>query len=99
MTPATTHHARMALRRAASRARLAPSIHNSQPWRMRLDGDALVLELDPDRLLPAIDPYGRQAWISCGCALFNARASLAGEEMDYRVIRFPNGTDSPVFAR
>lgn len=100
MTTATTHHARMALRRAANRARQAPSIHNSQPWRMHLDGDALVLELDPERLLPAIDPTGRQAWISCGCALFNARASLAGEDMGYRVLRFPDpAVDSQVFAQ
>lgn len=99
MTAATTHHARMALRRAASRAHLAPSIHNTQPWRMRLAGDMLELELDPDRLLPAIDPAGRQSWISCGCALFNARASLAGEDTGYRVHRFPDGDDSPVFAR
>lgn len=99
MTPASSHHARLALRRAANRARLAPSIHNSQPWKMHLDGDALVLELDPDRVLAAIDPTGRQAWISCGCALFNARASLAGEDMGHRVIRFPDGVDSPVFAR
>lgn len=99
MTAATTHHARMALRRAASRARLAPSIHNTQPWRMRIDGDALELELDPDRLLPAIDPHGRQSWISCGCALFNARASLAGEDLGYRIRRFPHGEDSLVFAR
>lgn len=99
MTPATAHHARMALRRAASRAHLAPSIHNSQPWRMRLAGDALELALDPDRLLPAIDPHGRQSWISCGCALFNARASLAGEDTGYRVLRFPDGEDSLVFAR
>ena len=99
MTPATTHHARMALRRAASRAHLAPSIHNSQPWRMKLGGDALELALDPDRLLPAIDPSGRQSWISCGCALFNARASFAGEDLTYRVLRFPEGEDSLIFAR
>lgn len=99
MTPATTHHARMALRRAASRAHLAPSIHNSQPWRMTLGGDALELSLDPDRLLPAIDPSGRQSWISCGCALFNARASLAGEDLSYRVLRFPEGEESLIFAR
>ena len=99
MTPATTHHARMALRRAASRAHLAPSIHNSQPWRMRMAGDALEFELDPDRLVPAIDPAGRQSWISCGCALFNARASLAGEDLGYRILRFPHGEESLVFAR
>jgi nitroreductase len=99
MTPASSHHARQALRRAASRARMAPSIHNTQPWHMHLDGDALVLALDPERTLPVIDPHLRQAWISSGCALFNARASLAGEDVGFRVSRFPEGADSPVFAR
>jgi nitroreductase len=99
MTPATTHHARQALRRAASRARMAPSIHNTQPWHMRLEGSALVMELDPDRTLPVVDPHLRQAWISCGYALFNARASLSGEDVGFRVIRFPEGDGSLVFAR
>ncbi|WP_019875263.1 Acg family FMN-binding oxidoreductase [Sporichthya polymorpha] len=99
MTAATSHHARMALRRAADRARMAPSIHNTQPWRMEIDGDALVLSLDPERLVPAIDPHARQSWISCGCALFNARASLAGEDTGYRISRFPEGENSLVFAR
>ena len=99
MTPATTHHARQALRRAASRARMAPSIHNTQPWHMRLEGDALTLELDPARTLPVVDPALRQAWISCGCALFNARASLAGEDVGFRVLRFPEGAGSLIFRR
>ncbi len=37
----------------------APSLHNSQPWRWVLDGSALHLHSDPDRLLPATDAFGR----------------------------------------
>jgi hypothetical protein len=45
-----------ALRVAADRARLAPSVHNTQPWRLRLHPDRLELWLDHSRRLPATDP-------------------------------------------
>jgi hypothetical protein len=99
MTAPTTHHARMALRKAAAGARLAPSIHNTQPWHMRMDGDTLEMSLDPARQLDTLDPLGRQAWISCGCAAFNARVSLADDGVSVLVSRFPDGPQSPVFAR
>lgn len=57
---------------------LAPSVHNTQPWRWRYDGTRLVLEADLDRRLPIEDPRGRNLTISCGAALhhleFGARA-------------------------
>ncbi len=98
----TTLHldTRAALWRAANRARWAPSIHNTQPWRFQLHRDALEVHLDPTRILPTVDPDGRQALISCGCALFNARVSLACEEgAATTVARFPEGTDSTLLAR
>jgi hypothetical protein len=67
----------LALRRAALQATLAPSVHNTQPWRFVLTEDALEIYADPDRQLRVLDPTGRQMLISCGCAVFNARASLA----------------------
>ena len=93
------HHARRALRHAAARARLAPSIHNSQPWRFRIEGALLEMELDRERRLGTIDPLGRQALISCGCALFNARAALAAADVACVVERFPEGVQNPLFAR
>jgi nitroreductase len=93
------HHARVALRHAAARARLAPSIHNTQPWTFRLVSDRLDMELDPTRRLGTVDPLGRQALISCGCALFNARAALAAADVACEVERFPDGVRSPLFAR
>ncbi|HEU5270714.1 MAG TPA: hypothetical protein VFU36_12375 [Jatrophihabitans sp.] len=65
------------LSQAAEQARLAPSVHNTQPWRFRLQPDALEIYRDPLRQLRVIDPDGRQTMISCGCAVFNARVSLA----------------------
>lgn len=100
MGTAVGRDARTALRRAAARARLAPSIHNTQPWHLALHDETLELRLDPDRRLPQVDPDGRQAVISCGCALFNARVSLAGDESgDAVVTRFPDGLNSSLLAR
>ena len=57
------------LRRAAVRATLAPSIHNTQPWRFVLSADALEIHADPARQLRVLYPRGRQMTISCGCAV------------------------------
>lgn len=54
-------------KRALSYALLAPNPHNRQPWLVRLEGaDALTLQVDPARRLPATDPFDRQIVIGCG---------------------------------
>lgn len=56
--------------RAVSWALLAPSPLNTQPWRVTATGEhGLLLALDPTRLLPVLDPSGRQAVIACGAFL------------------------------
>ncbi|GAB3926662.1 hypothetical protein GCM10027613_41210 [Microlunatus endophyticus] len=80
-----------AFRRAAVRATLAPSVYNTQPWRLRLGPSRLRLYPDRARQLSVHDPAGRQLVISCGCALFNARASLAADGVSITVDRFPAG--------
>ncbi len=63
-----------ALRRAAVRATLAPSVHNTQPWRFQLRTRTISPSAPiVTRQLRVLDPTGRQLMISCGCALFNAR--------------------------
>ena len=57
-------------------ARWAPSIHNSQPWRLRRLVDGLGVVDDTSRSVPVIDPCGRDRTISCGSALYNAVVSL-----------------------
>lgn len=88
-----------ALRRAADRARLAPSIHNTQPWRFGISPTALELYADEERRLQVIDPRGRQLLLSCGCALLNARASLAAGGYDARIERFPDASRLDLLAR
>ena len=49
---------------------LAPSVHNTQPWRWRIRNDHLIeLWADRDRQLRVADPDGRNLAISCGAAL------------------------------
>ena len=88
-----------ALRRAAVRATLAPSIHNTQPWRFVLRGDALEIHADWSRQLRVIDPRGRQLLISCGCAVFNARVSLAAAGYDANVERLADPARPNMVAR
>lgn len=87
------------LRRAAVRAALAPSVHNTQPWRFVLRGDALEIRADWSRQLTVLDPRGRQLLISCGCALFNARVAVAAAGYDAVVERFPDDLRSDIVAR
>jgi hypothetical protein len=56
----------------------APSIHNTQPWRFRLDPDTVTLEIRAvaERGLRHTDPTGRALHISVGCALFNLRVAV-----------------------
>jgi nitroreductase len=67
---------------AVELARLAPSVHNTQPWHFRVEGETLVLSQDPHRRLAAVDPTGRQQVISCGAALHLACLDLRMQGFD-----------------
>lgn len=55
---------------------LAPSSHNSQPWKFRVAGNTLELLADRKRSLRVTDPGDRELVISCGAALFNLRTAM-----------------------
>ncbi|GID32384.1 Acg family FMN-binding oxidoreductase [Paractinoplanes brasiliensis] len=57
-------------------ATLAPSLHNSQPWRFRLTGDVVEVYADRDRQLDVLDPDGRELLVSVGAAVFTLRLAL-----------------------
>lgn len=50
---------------------LAPSTHNSQPWRINKKNNEVIISLDQNRLLPIADPTNRDAFISLGCFVEN----------------------------
>lgn len=73
------------LRFALHYAVLAPSSHNSQPWRFVLQEDSVLLCADRTRALPVVDPYDRELVISCGAALLNLRVALSHFRLPYLV--------------
>lgn len=78
---------------------LAPSSHNTQPWRFVVNGNELLLCADRTRSLPNIDPYDRELVISCGAALFNLRVALAHFNVPIEITTFPQSTEPDVVAR
>ena len=78
---------------------LAPSSHNSQPWRFQVDGNVITLLADRTRSLPVVDPYDRELTISLGAALFNLRAALVHFGMAYAIDVFPVQADADIVAR
>ncbi|MFS7872164.1 hypothetical protein ACEYXF_02230 [Streptomyces asiaticus] len=67
------------LEKLISAAVAAPSIHNTQPWRYRLNPDTVTLEVRaaPERALRYADPMGRALSVSAGAAVFNLRVAVA----------------------
>jgi nitroreductase len=60
----------------AAAAVAAPSIHNAQPWLLRIRPDRVDLFRDRRRVFGETDPHAREATISCGAALFGIRLAL-----------------------
>jgi len=83
-----------ALRRAAVRASLAPSVLNTQPWHFTLRPDGLDILAEPERHLRVLDPDRRQLTISIGCALFNARVALCRDDLRAEIERLPDALGS-----
>jgi nitroreductase len=83
------------IERMVRAATLAPSLHNSQPWRFIASGNRLDLFADRARSLRVVDPDGRWMTLSCGAALLNATvtARAAGRACSVRLIGMSDGTD------
>lgn len=78
---------------------LAPSSHNIQPWRFRIDDRGIDLRLDTRRTLPVADPAGRELRISCGAALFHLRLAARCDGMEPAVTVLPDGPSGDRLAR
>jgi hypothetical protein len=88
--PLGTERTDLAARFVVRAAILAPSIHNTQPWRFIERSDRLELWADRARLLAIADPVGREMLISCGAALFNARLAVRRLGFTPQVRLLPN---------
>lgn len=50
-------------------ARLAPSVHNTQPWSFTVDDMTIAISVNKARMLADGDPTQRELWISLGVCL------------------------------
>jgi hypothetical protein len=85
------------LEKLISVAVAAPSLHNTQPWRYRLDPDTCTIEVRAatERALRHTDPVGRALHLSVGAAVFNLRVAVAhfGWEPVVRLLPRPTEPD------
>jgi hypothetical protein len=72
---------------------LAPSSHNSQPWRFNVTNDSILVFADKSRWLKVADADQRELYISLGCALENL--IVAADHFGYNssVAYFPGQED------
>jgi hypothetical protein len=58
-------------------ATLAPSSHNTQCWKFKIEDSAITVFPDPARRCPAVDPDDHHVFVSLGCAIENlAQAAM-----------------------
>lgn len=72
-------------------AGLAPSAHNTQPWKFRLDGQRIEVYADRARHLASADASHRMMQLSVGCALENL--AVAAQQLGYRAEIAHNDAD------
>jgi hypothetical protein len=76
----------------------APSVHNTQPWRFTVTGQAIELYADASRQLME-DPAGREMILSCGAALFGLRLAIRSLGYQPDVDLFPDPSQRRLLAR
>jgi nitroreductase len=54
---------------------LAPSTHNTQPWKFALTPDGIGVFADYGRRLPTVDPHNRELLMSVGAAVYTIRVA------------------------
>lgn len=80
-------------------AGMAPSLHNSQPWRFRLKSEAIELFADHTRRLPVVDPADRELRLACGAALLNLRLALEHFRLRPSLTLMPDAQQPGLLAR
>ncbi|MEV0067806.1 hypothetical protein [Amycolatopsis sp. NPDC050768] len=76
----------------------APSPHNTQPWRFVVDGAAVEVWLDRERVLTVADPAAREARLSCGAAVLNLVITLRLNGLGARVRILPDPASPDLLA-
>jgi nitroreductase len=69
---------------------LAPSSHNTQPWKFSVADDTVKIFADKTRWLKVADPDQRELHLSLGCALENLLVAAEFYGYDHAVDYFPD---------
>ncbi|MGE0873447.1 MAG: nitroreductase family protein [Burkholderiales bacterium] len=80
-------------------ARLAPSSHNSQPWKFVIGKGEIDVFADLDRWLRVADPVRRELHASLGCAIESIRIAADYAGFGSSVAYFPIAHDDTLVAR
>jgi nitroreductase len=76
---------------------LAPSSHNTQPWRVALSDTGIAVYADMSRRLPIADAESRELFMSVGAFLMNLRVAAAHFHFETHVeYRYGARTGDPV---
>lgn len=81
------------IERVLTTAARAPSIHNTQPWRVAVHGEIVDVRADPARSLRHTDPQAREATISCGAFVDHVVVAARREGLDAHVVLLPDGAE------
>ncbi len=87
------------LERLVYYARLAPSSHNSQPWKFLLGAGEIDVFADLGRWLKVADPLRRELHASIGCAIESLRIAGDYAQFGSSVKYFPIDGDDTLVAR
>jgi nitroreductase len=74
-------------------ALLAPSSHNTQPWKFSIQQETIHVYSDPSRWLQVADSDQRELYISVGCALENLLITADHFGFKYALNYFPDPSD------
>jgi nitroreductase len=89
MKPIKDQNIPVSLSRLLHYAAMAPSSHNSQPWRVRISSpDQFIVQSDSSRWLPKVDPANREVLLSIGAFWENLEqaASVFGFKVNAAVL-------------
>jgi len=77
---------------------LAPSSHNTQPWKFFIKDDEILVYIDFNRWLKIADSDKRELYISVGCAIENLLIAAKYFKFSTEINYFPQGKDSELIS-
>ncbi|HSX58246.1 MAG TPA: ThiF family adenylyltransferase, partial [Candidatus Saccharimonadales bacterium] len=75
---------------------MAPSTHNTQPWKFKIEGNKIHVFVDPERALPISDPTKRQAFLSLGTLITNLEIAAGHLGFSVEKSEFPTSDQNLV---